>query len=55
MFDALGRLVSVLEEGAVPAGEHEIRFHAGNLSSGVYFYGLEAGTFVQTKTMIVAR
>ncbi|MEZ4688726.1 MAG: hypothetical protein R3A12_00520 [Ignavibacteria bacterium] len=37
------------------AGTHEINFIGENLSSGYYFYKLEAGEFIQTKEMLLLK
>ncbi|MCH7827811.1 MAG: T9SS type A sorting domain-containing protein, partial [Bacteroidetes bacterium] len=37
------------------AGTHTINFNAKGLSSGVYFYRLQAGSFVQTKKLILMK
>jgi hypothetical protein len=55
VFDLLGREVQVFEEGITPAGRHTITLDAGALSAGVYFYRLQAGHFVETKSMIVLK
>jgi len=55
VYDALGRRVSTLACGMQEAGYHEVVFDGSNLASGVYFYRLEAGSFVQTKTLIILR
>jgi hypothetical protein len=55
VFDVLGNEVSTLVNEEKPAGEYEVEFNARNLSSGVYFYQLKAGSFVQTKKMILLR
>jgi glutamine amidotransferase-like uncharacterized protein len=41
VFDVNGRLVKVLRHGVEPAGSHAIRYDAGPLSSGIYFYQLK--------------
>jgi hypothetical protein len=37
------------------SGYHEVQFNATNLSSGVYFYRIQAGEFVQTKRLLLLR
>jgi hypothetical protein len=37
------------------AGYHDVRFDASALSSGVYFYRLQAGDFVQTRKLLLIR
>lgn len=52
--DILGREVAVLEEGIRSAGSHSVRFTAGQLNSGTYFYRLEAeGTVRVMKMMFI--
>ncbi|NNE36198.1 MAG: T9SS type A sorting domain-containing protein [Rhodothermales bacterium] len=41
--------------GAQPAGTYEVSFDATGLQSGVYFYRLQAGDYVETKRMVVVR
>ncbi|NJD23332.1 MAG: T9SS type A sorting domain-containing protein, partial [Melioribacter sp.] len=36
-------------------GSYELRFDAGNMPSGVYFYKIQAGNFTQTKKMILMK
>jgi hypothetical protein len=55
VYDLLGREVGHLAEGRYPAGVHEFRFDAEGLSSGIYLYRLEAGSFVQTRRMLLVR
>jgi hypothetical protein len=55
VFDVLGRRARVLLSGLRPAGRHEVRFNATGLPSGVYFYRLRAGDYVETKRMVVVR
>jgi hypothetical protein len=47
--------VATLVQGEEEPGYHEVKFDATKLSSGVYFYRLEAGNFVQTKKLVVLR
>lgn len=53
VFNILGQLVATLVQGEEDAGYHEVRFEATGLSSGVYFYQLKAGEFVQTKKLLL--
>jgi len=56
IFDALGREVAHPVEGLQQAGRHAIRFEAGGLPSGVYFYRIMAGSrSVQTAKMLLVR
>jgi len=55
VFNALGQQVARLVSGYVDAGYHEVRFDAGGLSSGVYFYRMQAGNFVQTRKFLLQR
>ncbi|HEX9006498.1 MAG TPA: T9SS type A sorting domain-containing protein, partial [Bacteroidota bacterium] len=51
----LGQQVARLVDGELGAGYHEIRFDASGLASGVYFYQLRAGGFVQSKRFLLLR
>ncbi|MFC2103707.1 alpha/beta fold hydrolase, partial [Bacteroidota bacterium] len=55
VYDVLGNEVAELVSEENLAGNHEIRFNAGNLSSGLYFYKLIAGDYVSTKKMILLK
>ncbi len=55
VYDLLGREVSVLANGGMEAGIHEVKLDATELSSGVYLYRLTAGSLVQTRKMIVVK
>jgi hypothetical protein len=55
IFDLLGREVAVLVNEEKPAGAYQIKFDAGNLASGVYFYQLKAGIFISTKKMLLLK
>ncbi|MBE0538426.1 MAG: carboxypeptidase regulatory-like domain-containing protein [Ignavibacterium sp.] len=53
IYDALGKEIATLVDEEKPAGNYEITFNALNLSSGIYFYKLQAGAFIQTKKMLL--
>jgi hypothetical protein len=51
----LGREVSVLVNEKRDTGVHEVKFNGTNLASGVYFYRLQAGNFVQARKLLLLR
>ncbi len=55
VYDVLGNGVVTLVDEVKPAGIYEVEFNASNLSSGVYYYKLQAGEFVETKKMVLIR
>jgi len=55
IYDMLGKEVATLVDEYLPAGTYETEFSADGLSSGIYFYKLQAGSFVETKKMILLR
>ena len=55
VYDMLGREVTVLVNDKMDPGVHEVKFNASNLSSGVYFYRIQAGTFTETKKLLLVR
>ncbi len=55
VYDVLGRKVSTLAEGPMPAGSHEVRFNADDLASGTYVYRLTTPVGAQTRRMTVIR
>lgn len=55
IFNILGEEISMLVNTELKAGKHEYQFNANNLSSGIYFYRIQAGSFTETKKMILIR
>lgn len=55
VYDMLGKAVNVLLNQNLDAGSHEVTFSAANLSSGIYFYELSAGSFRDVKKMTLVK
>jgi len=55
VYDVLGTEIAVLVNEEKPAGSYEVEYNASSLPSGVYFYQLRAGSFVQTMKMILMK
>ena len=55
VFDVLGREIEVLLSKDVSPGRHSIRFDGSNLPSGVYYYGLYAGSFAGIMKMVLVK
>lgn len=55
VFDVLGRHIQSLVNSEQTAGDHSITFNAENLSSGIYFYRIKAGSFLKTKQMLLTK
>ena len=55
VYDVLGNEVATLVNEEKPTGSYEITWNAENLPSGVYFYRLQAGSFIDTKKMILLK
>lgn len=55
IYDVLGREVATLVNEVKPAGKYEVGFTENNLTSGVYFYTLQADNYIQTKKMILLK
>jgi len=55
IYNTLGQKVASLVDGHQKAGYKTATWDAGSLSSGIYFYRLQAGDFVQTKKMVLLK
>ena len=55
IYNSVGEEVAVLINEMMSAGFYEVEFNATDLSSGIYFYQLRAGSFVETKKMILLK
>jgi hypothetical protein len=55
IFDVLGSEVAVIVNEEKLSGNYEIEFNATDFPSGIYFYQLRAGSFVETKKMILLK
>jgi|WetSurMetagenome_2_1015567.scaffolds.fasta_scaffold43224_2 hypothetical protein len=55
VYDVLGTEVANLVNEEKPAGNYNVSFNASSLSSGIYFYKLHAGSFVDTKKMVLLK
>ncbi len=55
VYNMLGQEVATLVNNQQNAGNYEVTFNADKLASGIYFYTLNAGSFVSTKKMILLK
>jgi subtilisin-like proprotein convertase family protein len=55
LFDILGREVRTLADEFKKAGSYDVRIDGSNISSGTYFYRINAGNFVDTKKMVLVK
>lgn len=55
VYDITGKLVGNPVNGKQLAGEYKVNFEGNNLASGVYFYRIEAGSYVNVKKMILLK
>jgi hypothetical protein len=55
VYNVIGEKVATLINGNVKAGEHTAVFNGADYASGVYFYQLTAGDFVQTRKMLLVK
>ena len=55
IYDAIGNVVDTYVDGFMNAGSYNAEVDASSLASGIYFYTLKAGDFVQTKKMVLIK
>ena len=55
VFDSLGKLVETLVNRTKPVGNYSLVFNANKLASGIYYYQLKAGNYVETKKMVLLK
>ncbi len=55
IYDISGKLVGNLIDNMMPAGSHRVTLNAGNLPSGMYVYEITAGTFKQSRKMVLLK
>lgn len=55
IYDVLGNAIATLVDEEKPAGSYEVLFNGRELSSGIYFYTLTSGNFMNTKKLILLK
>ncbi|MBK8553698.1 MAG: T9SS type A sorting domain-containing protein [Ignavibacteria bacterium] len=55
IFDILGKLIKALVHEKQNAGTYETEFDASDMPSGIYFYTLNAGSYIETKRMVLLK
>ena len=55
VYDVLGNEIAALVDEYKPEGMYDVQFTMNNLASGIYFYQLRAGNFLETKKMVITK
>jgi hypothetical protein len=55
VYNLLGQEMATLVNGVMPAGVHTATFNASSMSSGVYFFRIESGSFRAVKKMMLVK
>jgi hypothetical protein len=55
VINLMGQEVATLAHGVQSAGAHSVTFDGSTLASGIYFYRLQAGDYIQTQKMVLLK
>jgi len=55
VFDLIGKEVATIVTEELSAGSYSRQWNASNISSGIYFYRLQAGVYTETKKLILVK
>ena len=55
VYDLIGREITTLISEEKPAGIYEVEFEGSGLPSGIYFYQLRAGDFIEIQKMLLLK
>ena len=55
VYNQLGQQVALIADRDYSSGEYSINFNGASLASGVYYYRIEAGSFTETKKMVLLK
>jgi len=55
MLNVVGQRVTVLVDERLEAGSHQVTFDASSLASGMYLYRLQAGSYTESRKMVLLK
>ncbi len=55
VYDTLGKEIATLVDETKSGGSYEVKFDASKLSSGIYFYKMQAGSYTETKKLVLMK
>jgi hypothetical protein len=55
IYDVLGKEVATLVNEEKPVGNYEVEFYGTGLPSGIYFYQLRAGNYIESRKMVLLK
>ena len=55
VYDVLGNIIANIVNEEKTAGKYQVEFDGSSLASGIYFYQLQAGSFIETKKMVLMK